>query len=306
MKKILAVLICIFVLTFSLISCSGNSNKNDGPTDAEGNDNVNSEGNQDSSDSDENGDDQNPGENEDNTPVFDANALVGVWELYCATSKGVTYHIGEEFQSEILRPNIMLLNLNADGTGVYTLSLTYGRDYAAPQNYAISWETSDNCWYVLINGMNNLATIDEGYFVLNDDYNDVDFIFVRRADDELNGKYGLNHIVVENIASGDKAVYNVGDTYYGMLLSANTISVMLNNGTGSMSYVFERSVTTNITYELIDNKFIMNCGDAVDLFNDGNPQHRYELSIEEINDKMCFVLTASNGYSIFSYYVIEQ
>ena len=25
-----------------------------------------------------------------------------------------------------------------------------------------------------------------------------------------------------------------------------------------------------------------------------------------IDDKVCFVLTASNGYSIFSYYVIEQ
>ena len=127
-----------------------------------------------------------------------------------------------------------------------------------------------------------------------------------KEDDELNGKYGLNHIVVENISSGSKKTYNVGDTYYGMLLSSDTISVTLNNGSGSMSYAFERSVTTDITYEVIDDKFIMLCEDAVDLFNNGNPQHRYELSIEQIDDKVCFVLTASNVYSIFSYYVIEQ
>ena len=124
--------------------------------------------------------------------------------------------------------------------------------------------------------------------------------------DEMNGIYGLYRIVKENISSGEKDVYNVGDNYYGMLLSTNTISVTLNNGTGVMSYAFESSVTTNITYEVIDDKFIMICEDAVDLFNDGNPQYRYELLIEEHDGKICFVLNASNKYSNFSYYVIKQ
>lgn len=124
--------------------------------------------------------------------------------------------------------------------------------------------------------------------------------------DEMNGVYGLYRIVVENISSGEKDVYNVGDNYYGMMLSTDTISVTLNNGTGVMSYVFESTVTTNITYEVIDDKFIMICEDAVDLFNDGNAQHRYELLIEEHDGKICFVLNASSKYSNFSYYVIEQ
>lgn len=126
------------------------------------------------------------------------------------------------------------------------------------------------------------------------------------TNDPLNGKYGLHHIVVENISSGVKTTYQLGELYYGMLLSSDTISVTLNNGTGIMSYVFEQSVTTNINYEVQDDLFIMNCENAVDLFNNGNPQYRYELSIEEIDGKVCFVLTAINVYSGFSYYVIAQ
>lgn len=122
----------------------------------------------------------------------------------------------------------------------------------------------------------------------------------------LNGAYTLHHIVVESISGGNKKTYNLGDDYYGMQLRPQSISVSLNNGCGVMSYSFEQSVSTNITYEVVDDKFIMNCEDAVDLFNNGNPQHRFELSIEEIYGKICFVLTASAAYSVFSYYVIEQ
>ena len=124
--------------------------------------------------------------------------------------------------------------------------------------------------------------------------------------DELNGEYGLSHIVVTNISNGQVRTYREGDSYYGMLLSFQTISVTLNNGTGTMSYSFERTVTTNITYEKIDNKFIMICEDAVDLFNNGNPQTRFELLIEELDGKVCFVLTASGVYDVFSYYVVAK
>ena len=120
------------------------------------------------------------------------------------------------------------------------------------------------------------------------------------------GEYGLHHIVVENISNGQKETYQLGEYYYGMLLSSNTISVTISQGAGVMSYVFEQSITTDITYEVQGDKFIMTCQDAVDLFNDGNPQYRYELSIEEIDNKICFVLTATGKYNIFSYYVIAQ
>ena len=125
-------------------------------------------------------------------------------------------------------------------------------------------------------------------------------------DDELNGEYGLSHIVVKNISNGSIRTYRVGDSYYGMLLSFQTIGVNLYNGAGVMSYAFERTVTTNITYEKIDNRFIMICEDPVDVLNTGNPQTRYELAIEELDGKVCFVLTATGVYDIFSYYVIAK
>ena len=122
----------------------------------------------------------------------------------------------------------------------------------------------------------------------------------------FDGKYGLNHIVVENISSGEEKIYNLGDSYYGMLLTADRISVELKDGCGVMSYSFEESVTTDITYQVIDEIVFMECEDAVDIFNNGNPQYVYELFIEEIDGKTCLVLTAVNTYSIFSYYVIAQ
>ena len=50
----------------------------------------------------------------------------------------------------------------------------------------------------------------------------------------------------------------------------------------------------------------MICEDAVDLFNNGNPQTRFELLIEELDGKVCFVLNASGVYDAFSYYVVAK
>ncbi|MBQ8371603.1 MAG: leucine-rich repeat domain-containing protein [Clostridia bacterium] len=123
----------------------------------------------------------------------------------------------------------------------------------------------------------------------------------------INGTYGLSHIVARQISDGTEETYRVGDRFFGgMILSSDTISVELNNGRGRLSYTFESTVTTNITYEITEDKFIMVCEDAVDLFNDGNPQSRYELSIEEIDGDKYFVLNASNEYYNFSYYVVKQ
>ena len=85
------------------------------------------------------------------------------------------------------------------------------------------------------------------------------------TNDPLNGEYGLHHIVVERISSGEKNTYNVGDTYLGLVMSNSTISVELNNGSGTMTYDFGSVISTNITYEIVDDKFIMICDDAVDI-----------------------------------------
>ena len=133
-----------------------------------------------------------------------------------------------------------------------------------------------------------------------------DGIDENKGNNAFNGKYELNHIVVENISSGEEKIYNLGDSYYGMLLTADRISVELKEGYGVMSYSFEESVTTDITYQIVDETFFMVCEEAVDIFNDGNSQYVYELLIDEVDGKTCLVLTAVNQYSIFSYYVIAQ
>jgi hypothetical protein len=120
--------------------------------------------------------------------------------------------------------------------------------------------------------------------------------------DVLNGEYGLHHIVVEKMSSGEKSTYNIGDTYLGLVMSSSTISIVLNNGSGTMTYDFGSVISTNITYEVVDDKFIMTCEDAVDILY-GYPEHRYEVDIDEIDGNVCFVLTVSSAYSVYTYYV---
>lgn len=122
-------------------------------------------------------------------------------------------------------------------------------------------------------------------------------------DDVLNGEYGFHHIVVEKILSGEKSTYNIGDTYLGLVMSNSTISVILNNGSGTLTYDFGSVITTNITYEVVNDKFIMTCENPVDILY-GHPENRYEMVIDEIDDKVCFVLTVSSAYSIYTYYVV--
>ena len=315
MKKNILVFICLFALILSLFACSNDTGNNDDigiNGDTGNNDDTGING-------DDNNDDTPTQDENDNTPVFDGTAIVGLWQLYSVNSEGKIYHLGEVLHGQTLRADMMIMDLKADGTGIYILSISYGGD-PEEEKFNISWETVNESWIVHINGIDSETTLEGNNLIMYEPYNQETFTFIKKSEnaggvedktdkdetDELNGEYGLHHIIVENITSGDKRMYNVGDTYYGMLLSADTIHVVLNNRSGVMSYTFESSVTTNIIYDIVDGKFIMTCDDAVDLFNDGNLQYRYEMIIEEIDNKVCFVLTASNGYSIFSYYVIEQ
>ena len=314
MKKILVVFICLIALSFSLCACSNDVGNNG---DADNNGNLSTDGGADTNDDATKPDDTNKPDDTDNTPVFDSSSIVGTWQLYSVDFEGKAYALGEELNGEILHANMMVMEFKEDGKGTYSLMVGGNQ---SPEVFPITWKTESESWIAHINGIDSETTIVDGKLFMNDVYSKMVYIFTKQINnggvdsgdkieeenDALNGEYGLNPIVVENISSGVKATYNVGETYNGMLLTSDTISVVLNNGSGTMSYSFERSVTTNITYEVIDDKFIMICEDAVDLFNDGNPQNRYELLMEEIDGKMCFVLTASNIYSIFSYYVIAQ
>lgn len=158
-----------------------------------------------------------------------------------------------------------------------------------------SWSTGWNTWH--------LPVYWSGQWEFDAEGNPVPIL---NTNDEINGTYGLSHIVAELISNGTTETYHVGDHFFGMLLSSNTITTVLNNGAGTLSYAFETTVATNITYEIEEDKFIMVCEDAVDLYNNGNPQSRYELLIEEIDGEIYFVLKASNGYYNFSYYVTKQ
>ena len=308
MKKNILVFILLIALILSLFACSNGAGNND-DAGVNGDAGIN--------DDTDNNDDTPTKDEDDNPPVLDSTTIVGLWELYSVNSDGKTYALGEELNGEILHADMMVMEFKADGTGVYNMMVAGNQ---SPAVFAFTWETVNDSWIIHMNGNDIETSIVGANLLMYEAYSKTAYTFTKKTNngdvgsedkteeetDALNGEYGLHHIIVENITSGDKAMYNVGDSYYGMLLSPDTISVMLNNGSGTMSYSFERSVTTNITYEVIDDKFIMICEDAVDLFNNGNPQNRYELLMEEIDGKMCFVLTASSIYSIFSYYVIAQ
>ena len=124
--------------------------------------------------------------------------------------------------------------------------------------------------------------------------------------DPLNGSYRLSHIVAERISSGATETYRVGDNFFGTVLSGDTIKVEMFNGTGYLSYTFEETVSTHITYEAEGDTLVMICEDAIDLYNNGNAQSKYVLLKEEVGGETYFVLEASNGIYHFSYYVAER
>jgi hypothetical protein len=90
------------------------------------------------------------------------------------------------------------------------------------------------------------------------------------------------------------------------LLKSDTISVTLNNGSGTLYYSFETTVETNITYEIKDDMFIMICEDEVDLMNDGNAKHKFDLPIVVEDGVTYFVMIGTLGNSDFYYYVTIQ
>ena len=66
------------------------------------------------------------------------------------------------------------------------------------------------------------------------------------------------------------------------VLSGDTIKVEMFNGTGYLSYTFEETVSTHITYEAKGDTLVMICEDAIDLYNNGNAQSGYILLKEEV------------------------
>ena len=114
---------------------------------------------------------------------------------------------------------------------------------------------------------------------------------------DFNGSYELSHVVVINLDK-TKTTYNIGDNFYGMTLTSNMIQAQVKDGTGVMSYNFgQANAITNITYTIEKDKFIMLCEEAVDVYLNGNPQNRFELSI--VQDGETYLVLTSDNFSYF-------
>lgn len=155
MKKLLLVLVFMLALSLCLVSCSGGADGSD--------------------------DGVVPGENGDTPPAFDSSAIVGVWELYCATSNGTTYNLGDFLNGQTLYADMMVFDFKADGTGIYTLKIAYGDGEREPEDFSISWDALEDSWVVHINGSHNATTMVDGKLIVNDAYNNVLFTYVRKT-----------------------------------------------------------------------------------------------------------------------------
>ena len=261
-----------------------------------------------------------PDDNHELNGTYELSHIVAEW---IQTGKKMTYNLGDGYFGTELTSNTISFTAN-DGTGV--MSYNFGQLVTRNVTYEaidgkftmiceeavdlfnngdlrnrleFSIEEIDGKAYYVLNASNGFYNF--SYYVVKSDNEDEKE--VSTPDDVLNGEYGLHHIVVEKFLSGEKSTYNIGDTYLGLVMSNSTISVILNNGSGTLTYDFGSVITTNITYEVVNDKFIMTCEDPVDILY-GHPENRYEMVIDEIDGKVCFVLTVSSAYSIYTYYVV--
>ena len=135
MKKILAVLLSLIMLSVSFTSCVDKNNDNTGET-----------------------------------PAFDGNAIVGKWELYSLIFQGETLNLGDEYYESIVSPSLITMEFKADGTGFYTLSVTYGGEFHVEES-EVAWEVADDCWNLEINDIPIIGTLVDGKLILDDTIN---------------------------------------------------------------------------------------------------------------------------------------
>ena len=125
---------------------------------------------------------------------------------------------------------------------------------------------------------------------------------------EYIGEYVLHHIDRELVSGGETTTYNLGEYYFGTVLSEQTIRAGINNGTVSdyISYDFGNEVLVNCNFVILDNNTaVAHLDSAVDLFNNGNATDVFYFDIVEIDGQPCFVLNATLGNHNYSYYVVK-
>jgi len=123
------------------------------------------------------------------------------------------------------------------------------------------------------------------------------------------GGYALHHIDVKPISGGQTATYNLGDFFFGTVLSKYTIHANISIGTGSdyISYNFGNGVHVSCNFAILDDSTAVAYLDGeVDLFNNGNSTDILYFDIVEIDGQTCFVLNATYGQNNYAYYVVKS
>jgi hypothetical protein len=125
------------------------------------------------------------------------------------------------------------------------------------------------------------------------------------------GNYGLHHIERGPISGGQATTYNLGDYYFGTVLSEYTIQAYIREGTGNdcISYYFsdDNAVYVSCHFVILDDSLAVAYLDtAVDLFNNGNATDVFYFDIVDIDGQPCFVLRATLGQSNYAYYVVKS
>ena len=123
---------------------------------------------------------------------------------------------------------------------------------------------------------------------------------------EYNGSYVLSHIITESITSGNKITYNIGDRYFGVILTQNFITAEINNGAGQMTFTNKETKSHDFTYIVLKDKIVINCEEGIDLFGKGDKLTKLDILLEQVGENKYFVLNASNGVYNFSYYLMPK
>ena len=122
------------------------------------------------------------------------------------------------------------------------------------------------------------------------------------------GEYVLHHIDRELITGGDATTYNLGEYYFGTVLSEQTIRAGINNGTGNdyIGYNFGNEVYVTCNFVILDNNTaVAYLDNDVDLFENGNATDVFYFDIVQVNGQPCFVLNATLGNHNYAYYVVK-
>ena len=123
------------------------------------------------------------------------------------------------------------------------------------------------------------------------------------------GEYVLHHIERCPIGTDQVTTHNLGENYFGTVLSEDTIRAQIGNGTGndSISYYFGETVYVTCTFLILDNNTAVAYLDReVDLFNNGNATNVFYFDIVTIDGQPCFILKATLGQTNYAYYVVRR